>query len=120
MKSAGIMGPMILIAIGVLFLVNNFGFHLPLGYVVREFWPLFLIIIGGLKVAEALTMGPARMHGALTGGVIMMVIGGLFLLQNLAGIGFNRTWPVILITVGVLSFMRYSGSAAAGGRGGWR
>lgn len=120
MRNAGIAGPLVLIIIGFLFLVNNFGVHLPFGYVIREFWPLILMIIGALRIAESMSLGPARMHGALTGGVLMLVIGSLFLLQNLTSVGFGRTWPIILITVGVLSFLRFSNSASAGGRGGWR
>ena len=120
MNRSSLVGPVVLIAIGVLFLINNFGFHLSIGYFIREFWPGLLILIGALKIAEAGVSGPAKMYGNLTAGVLLVVIGGLFLLQNLVGIGVGRTWPVILITVGILSFMRYSGGYVAGGRGGWK
>lgn len=119
MNRASLVGPVVLIAVGVLFLINNFGFHLSIGHFVREFWPGLLILIGALKIAEAGVSGPAKMHGNMTAGVLLVVIGGLFMLQNIVGIGLGRTWPVILIAVGVLSFLRFSGGYAAGGRGGW-
>lgn len=40
-------GPIILIGLGVFFLL---GRHFPLGYYLREFWPLLLIVAGGLML----------------------------------------------------------------------
>ena len=46
----GLMGPVILITLGVLFMVDKVGW----GYSFRELWPVLLIVIGIVKVAQAL------------------------------------------------------------------
>ena len=46
----GLMGPVVLITLGALFLVGRLG----LGYSFRYLWPVLLIVIGLLKLAEAL------------------------------------------------------------------
>jgi hypothetical protein len=49
------MAPAVLIALGVLFLINQYG-----RYSFAELWPILLIVIGAVKVAEVLT--PNRGH----------------------------------------------------------
>jgi cell wall-active antibiotic response 4TMS protein YvqF/B-box zinc finger protein len=44
-------GPLILIALGVLFLL---GKHLPIGHWIREFWPVIFIVIGVALLWERL------------------------------------------------------------------
>ena len=39
-------------------------------------------------------------NGAWIFGVIMIVLGGLFLLQNLTALRFGQLWPLILILIG--------------------
>ena len=44
-----------------------------------------------------------RRHGGLWGGVMLITIGGLFLISNFVpNISFHELWPVILIAVGVM------------------
>jgi cell shape-determining protein MreD len=45
----GLMGPAILITIGVLFLIQQFSNRITFG----ELWPVILIVIGGVKLLEA-------------------------------------------------------------------
>lgn len=45
----GLMGPAVLITLGVLFLVGQYG-----RYSFGELWPILLIVIGAVKVAESL------------------------------------------------------------------
>ncbi|MDZ4799051.1 MAG: hypothetical protein SGI92_12870, partial [Bryobacteraceae bacterium] len=103
----------------VLFLLNNFGLHFPLGRLISEFWPLILIFFGVMNILRATAVGGGpRAQAALYGGVMMVTVGGLFLLQNIGGIGFGRTWPLLLIAAGLLGVMRFSGVTAGGARGG--
>jgi len=46
----GLMGPVVLITLGVLFLVGRMGW----GYGFGDLWPALLVVIGLVKVAEAL------------------------------------------------------------------
>jgi DUF4097 and DUF4098 domain-containing protein YvlB len=45
-------GPLILIVIGVLFLLRNFGYTFPHLRSVAKFWPLLLVVIGLVRLAE--------------------------------------------------------------------
>ena len=109
MKSASLVGPVVLIVIGTLFLMNNLGFGVPIGYIFRELWPVILIVIGALQIMRAAFSPSVASWGRFTGGVVIVVIGTLFLLQNLFHLVFGRTWPVILIALGVLGLLRYTG-----------
>ncbi len=46
----GLMGPVVLITLGVLFLMG----HLHWGYSFLRLWPVLLIVIGLVKLAEAM------------------------------------------------------------------
>ena len=48
-RTHGLMGPAILITLGVLFLAGEYS-----QYSFGELWPIILIVIGAVKVAEAL------------------------------------------------------------------
>jgi predicted membrane protein len=84
-----------IIAIGVLFLLQNLGYLTGLD--LWEFWPVILILIGLNMLGR---VGQARQP---LGGLILIVIGVLFLLDNLDifPYGFEDFWPVILILIGV-------------------
>ncbi len=47
---SGLMGPVVLITLGALFLVGRLGWN----YSFRNLWPVLLIAIGLVKLAEAL------------------------------------------------------------------
>jgi len=50
-KAGSIAGPLILIAVGVLFLLHNLtGFDVF--HVIRQYWPLILIAVGVAKLVE--------------------------------------------------------------------
>ncbi len=46
----GLMGAAVLITLGVLFLISELG----LGYGFSRLWPVLLVVIGAVKLAEAL------------------------------------------------------------------
>ncbi len=48
--------------------------------------------------------------GAISGPVLLIVLGGLFALDYMAGIGIARTWPVILIVAGLFKLLEYMGA----------
>src|SRR5690242_11988648 len=45
---------------------------------------------------------------AIRGPITLITIGALFALNNFTGIGFEKTWPVLLIVFGLLSLLRRS------------
>ncbi len=49
-RCRGLMGPAVLITLGVLFLLGRLGW----GYQFRELWPVLLIVIGAVKLFESM------------------------------------------------------------------
>jgi len=54
MKRGSVIGPLILIGIGALFLVYNLWPQIPVGEMLSRYWPLLLIVWGGLRLIEVL------------------------------------------------------------------
>lgn len=54
MRPRSITGPLILVAIGVIFLLNNLGHDIPLWTYFVDYWPFLLIGIGVIQLAEVL------------------------------------------------------------------
>lgn len=94
----GLIFGLAIIAIGVLFLLDNFGF--PVGFV-WHYWPVILIAIGLSKLVDSRDT-PGR-----TGGAIIMII-GIVLIADRIHIPFLRDvnlwslWPLALIAFGVI------------------
>lgn len=42
---------------------------------------------------------------AITGPVILITVGVLFLIDRFSQFGFNQTWPVLLIVIGILKLL---------------
>lgn len=81
-------GPVVLIIIGLLFLLRNFGLPIPMFRVFAQWWPLLLILWGAIRMFEhwqAKREGTPepRMGG---GGITLLV----FLI--LVGLGFSAAW----------------------------
>jgi DUF4097 and DUF4098 domain-containing protein YvlB len=47
-----VVGPLILIVIGGLFLLRNFGYSIPMAQYLVRYWPLLLVLIGLVRLAE--------------------------------------------------------------------
>ena len=101
MRPGQVVGPVILMAIGVLFLLNNFGWEIPVGHLIGTLWPVIIIVVGAVHTAGAL-MG----RGNLGGGIIVTTVGVLFLMHSVWSISFGDTWPVLLIAVGATGLLR--------------
>jgi DUF4097 and DUF4098 domain-containing protein YvlB len=54
MRPRSITGPLILVVIGVLFLLNNLGHDIPFWSYLTDYWPFLLIGIGVIRLAEVL------------------------------------------------------------------
>ncbi len=71
-----IAGPLILIVIGLLFLLRNFGFRFPIWHWFGHWWPVLLILWGVIALIEHTTsqrMGYRTRHlGA--GGIILLIV----------------------------------------------
>jgi DUF4097 and DUF4098 domain-containing protein YvlB len=71
-----IAGPLVLIIIGLVFLLRNLGFHLPLWHWYGRLWPLLIILWGVIKLIEyanAQRQG-YRTSGVGAGGVLLLIL----------------------------------------------
>ncbi len=98
-KRGSLFGPLILIALGVIFLLNNINV-LPgdLWGTLLQFWPLILVAIGLDNIFQ---------REGLVGATFMIGLGVVFLLSNLGYINTNiwqlilRLWPLLLVAIGL-------------------
>jgi hypothetical protein len=112
------MGAIVLIGLGVLFLLHTMGWA---EFEMDRYWPLILIALGVWLFARNWgLLGPRSCTGCqctrcrtrrLMGPAMLLTIGGLFLLQNWHVMDFDRTWPVILLVVGLVKLLQGSASA---------
>lgn len=94
-------GAVILIALGVLFLLHNLGVWF---LEMDRIWPVFLIFLGVWLYAKR-RMTPEGCSRSIAGPAILVTIGVLSLIDNMDGPGWGRTWPVLLLVIGVLKLM---------------
>lgn len=111
-------GAAILIGLGILFLLHTAGlFEVGMGVLIS----LALILLGVWLFAK---------HWGLLGGVtsrcnceqcrtrrlmgpaIMITLGVLFLLDSVSNIEFHKTWPAILLVIGVVKLFQSNASSA--------
>jgi len=96
--SGGLIFGFAIVAVGVLFLLDNFG--VPVGWI-WGYWPVILIAIGLAKVVDS------RETSGRTGGAIIMLV-GLVLIADKIHLPFlnNRNlwdlWPLALIALGFM------------------
>lgn len=68
-------GPVVLIAIGLLFLLRNLGVNIPLFHLFAIGWPALLILVGAIKLGEYYS---AKREGeyapGVTGGTVVLIV----------------------------------------------
>jgi hypothetical protein len=114
-------GALVLIALGVLFLLGNLGlfeFHMFGELVI----PIFLIGLGvwifarrsGMAPGEpGITCGCANCRArGLMAPAILVTLGGLLLLAAVHVVRFGRTWPVLLLVIGLIKVLQSNASSA--------
>ena len=110
-SNPGIIPALVVIGVGVLFLLNN----LNVVYVhdLWRFWPVILIAGGIAKLVDS------PFEGGRNSGAVLLVVGALFLANNLGFLSLNwhDFWPLILIGAGLLMLWNrlYTPVPAAGG-----
>ena len=111
-------GAAILIGLGVLFLLHTAGLF---EFGLDRFWPLILIFLGvwlfakqwGLIGGSSATCQCERCRTRkLIGPAMLVTLGVLFLLDSVSRVGFGRTWPAILLVIGVVKLMQGNSSSS--------
>jgi len=110
-------GAAILIGLGVLFLLHTAGLF---EFGLERFWPLILIFLGVWLFAKqwGLIGGTiARCQcdrcrtRRLMGPAMLVTLGVLFLLDTATRVGFGKTWPAILLVIGVVKLVQSNSSS---------
>ncbi len=108
-------GALVLIALGVLFLLGNLGlfeFHtfnrlwLPVLLIALGIW-IFLRRSGAVAggTAEGCSCANCRTRG-LMGPAILVTLGALLLLSAVHVVSFDRTWPILLLVIGLVKVLQ--------------
>ncbi|MGA9527256.1 MAG: DUF5668 domain-containing protein [Terriglobales bacterium] len=112
------LGAIVLIGLGFLFLLSTMGVELGL----HRFWPLILIGLGAWMFARNWGLAgscagacqcPRCRSGRLMGPAVLVTLGFLFLFESLGGVGFHRTWPILLLVIGGVKLFQ-SGASTEG------
>ncbi len=91
---------MVLAFLGVVFLLDNF--HVFDARAVLSFWPVMLIALGGLRMAQA-----HRPTGQVVG-LILVLVGVMWTLSNMGivSLRWRDWWPLLMIAAGGLVIFR--------------
>lgn len=84
-----------LVLIGLLFLFNNLGYLPPIPHYIWS-WPMILVLVGLFNL----------LTGNTRSAVILILVGGFFLLNIHAGFELRTYWPVILVVIGLVYIFR--------------
>jgi hypothetical protein len=108
----------VLIGLGVLFLLHTMNIW---EFGMDRLWPLLLIGLGLWMFAKQFGMVASRRAGCpcdrcrmrkIMGPAMLVTVGTLFLLQSLNVASFDRTWPAILLMIGVVKLLQNNASTA--------
>lgn len=94
-------GAVVLIGLGVLFLLHNLGRWY---FEVDTLWPVILIALGVWLFAKRKATGDCRNRG-MAGPAALITWGAIVLVDHLRGPSWERTWPLILLVIGVIKLM---------------
>jgi hypothetical protein len=100
----------VLIGLGVLFLLQTAGVF-EFGW--DRVWPFFLIGLGiwmyavreGWVGSRRMTYWPHGRKRSLIGPVVLVTIGMLSLFESYGGPRWSRTWPVLLLAIGITKLL---------------
>jgi len=99
----------VLIGLGILFLLRSSGVF---EFSLDNFWPVLLIFLGlwlfakrwGIIPSHRVYSRAVRMRG-MVGPVVLVTLGVLSLMENLGGPRWHRTWPILLLAIGITKLL---------------
>src|SRR6516225_5172315 len=90
-RSSGFFSGLVLLSVGVLLLLHNYG-HLDLHFFISRWWPVLIIFWGAIKLYERTAgqrFGGAE-GGGITGGEVLLVVGMLALIGIIVGVDYTK------------------------------
>jgi len=99
-------GAIVLIVIGVVFLLGNFGFHLPSHWwAVLVLIPAVSLLVAAIRFYRVDHTFSGRAMGPAIGGVVLLAMA----LAIFFGLNWGLFWPIVLIAAGLAIIARRSG-----------
>ena len=92
MKKNDMVGGLILIVVGLIFLAGNFDWGLDINF--GRMWPVVLVVLGLAKVV--FPEGESRLSG-----MPLLLVGALFLAHNYDVVRIQQSWPVFIVAAGL-------------------
>lgn len=95
MRRTSVVGPVILIGIGILFLLRNLWPQIPIGEIIGTYWPVLLILWGVLRLAEILMWagsGKTLPRRGVSAGEWVLIFFLSLLAAGLYGMHRHRGW----------------------------
>jgi TM2 domain-containing membrane protein YozV len=108
-------GAIVLIGLGGLFLLHTMGvFDLNFGRI----WPIFLIALGVWLFARSWGLVSSSGHcycercrtRGLMWPAVLVTVGFLSLLEDFTRFGWDRTWPLLILIIGIVMLLRSNAS----------
>ena len=100
-RGSSVVGALMMIIVGMMFLAAMTIPDLTIAEVFGRGWPVFVIATGVIALIGNIVTAPFRGRLDIAGPIIVITVGVLFALQNFTDIGFDRTWPVLLVVIGI-------------------
>ena len=94
-----IIAGVVLVLLGITFFMDELGS--TTFYDIGQLWPLIVVAVGASRLLSA--ESPRQRRGAL----VVLFIGGWLLISSLQlfGLDFDRSWPLVLMAVGLASLI---------------
>lgn len=104
-KRGGLLGGIILIAFGCMFLLDRFVVF-DFGHLMGSYWPMILVVVGAFKLSET---------GNFWSGLWMVALGAWMQVSHLRmfGLSWKTSWPLLLIILGAGLILRSIVESAA-------
>jgi hypothetical protein len=100
----------VLIGLGILFLLQTAGIF---EFNSDRVWPIFLIGLGvWLFVRRTARCSHAGGMRGMVGPVVLITVGVLSLIESFNGPGWHRTWPVLLLAIGITKLLERQGPSS--------
>jgi hypothetical protein len=100
-SGGSIMAALVMLVIGFMFLAGTMLPGWSIGTMFGRGWPFIVIAVGFASLIGNLVRAPFRGRVSIGGPMIVITVGALFALQNFMRIGFDRTWPILLIVIAI-------------------
>jgi hypothetical protein len=105
-RGGSIAGALIMLVAGFLFLAGTMLPGWSIDEVFRRGWPFLVIAVGFATLIGNIVKAPYRGRLDIAGPMVLITVGALFAVQTFMHVGFNRTWPVLLIVIAITIFFR--------------